>query len=78
MVKQIIQVLMEHRGAISSLQLSQTLQQPLSVIEDQLHALDRKYPELLLINYDSSLSFMLVKIAEGGEYAARMLLETFS
>lgn len=74
MVRQIIQVLMEHQGAISSLQLSQLLQQPLSVIEDQLQALDREYPELLLLNYDSSLSLMMVKISGEGEDTARVLL----
>jgi hypothetical protein len=67
---------MEHQGKISSLKLSQSLQLPLSVIEDQLQALDRKYPKLLLLNYnyDSSLSFMMVKIAGGGDDIARKLL----
>lgn len=67
---------MEHQDAISSLQLSQSLQQPLSAIKGQLHALDKRYAGLLSLNYDNSLSLLMVKIAEGGEDTARMLLES--
>lgn len=80
MVKQIMQVLLEHQEEISSLHLSKSLQQPLNTIEELLQSLQEKYPGLLSLNYnyDSSLSFIVVKIAEGGEEVARKLLAGFN
>lgn len=76
MIKQIIQQLLEYQGEISSMHLSKSLHQPLSIVEEELMALQENYPALLTLSFnnDRASSFIFVRIAEGGEYMAKAIL----
>lgn len=78
MVKQIIRQLLEQKGAISSQQLSQNIQHPLVIVEEYLFAIDEMLPGLLLLtyNYDKTISYVMVRIAENGEDEAKRLLDS--
>jgi|GEM_PF-1746870 len=76
MIRQIIQQLLEHQTFVSSQSLSVRLQQPLSIIENELRALDQRYPDLLTLQYnnDDKAPEIYVMISERGEALARKLL----
>lgn len=75
MVKQIIQQLLEHQTFTSLHDLSVQLKQPSSAIENEIRALDNKYPNLLVLKHDNAnISELLVRIAEAGEALARELI----
>lgn len=75
MVKQIIQQLLEHQTFISLHDLSVQLKQPVGAIENEIKALDNKYPNLLVLQYNSvNRSELSVRIAEAGEALARELI----
>lgn len=75
MLKQIIQQLLEHQTFTSLHDLSVQLKQPSSAIENEIKALNNKYPNLLVLKRDNtSISGLLVRIAEAGEALARELI----
>lgn len=76
MTRQIIQHLLEHQDFVSSESLSNCFKQPLSIINQEILELNRKYPGLLHIkeNRDSIVVHFYVKIAPYGDTIARSLL----
>lgn len=76
MVKYILQQLLEHQAYVSSGYLSIRLKQPLTVIEQELKALDNRYPGLLSLRYVPGKQELQVSIGEFGKEQAQQLLAT--
>lgn len=76
MIKSIIQLLMEHQGFVDTVFLSNTLKQPVSVLEREIRHIDTIYPRLLVIKeiFKDEKLLIEVKIANYANEIAKDLL----
>lgn len=75
MKKQILQFLLENQGFVSLATICSTLQQPMSIIEEEIQKLETQFPQLLSIQLSYNIeNAAMIKIADYQDKLARSLL----